>query len=810
MKKIIGGSLCCMLLIFSILSSAAIIENNLGFKAIENINEISGFHATNIDETTIKITVQPKDFDFGAVTNDFGKFATIIQTEYVYHLVEGEAKLPAIRKMIEIPVNSVPEITQNSVSWIYSSLDALGLPERVVPAQISIEKIPEPVNDFVLDENYYSTNRFLPEKVGKIVETGIIRSRNFALVEISPIQYNPLTGDLKIMESCEFTITLPNSDLEETYDRINRYSTPRYEKMFEIAFQNYGFYEKNNLNRDQEGILFIVDDDFKDELQPLVDLKIESGYDTTVTKTSDISGGASKENIYGYIEDAYDTWNIPPAYVLLVGDTQQIPTFTGSASYSEADLYYVTVDGSDYFPDIYIGRFPGSQESHIETMVEKTVYYLGGNFVNNDWIKKGAFIASSDAGQLAEQTHNYVIENYLEPNDYVCDKIYEASGGSSSDIVDALNEGRSLCIYSGHGYSGGWACVPFDQTDVSNLENYGMYPFVCSHACTTNPFGQSECYGETWLREPEKGGIGFWGASASTYWDEDDILEKAMFQAWWEDGLEWMGGMTDMGLFYLYENYSGGGRTKYYYEAYNLNGDPSLCLWSDDPTLPPEKPTTPEGPDEWIREAPTTFTSSAIDPEGASVSYLFDWGDGTDSGWIGPYASGQTGEASHIWTELGTYEVRVQAKDNYGVRSEWSDSSTIAIVTNEPPDTPSVTGPREVKVNTLIDFNFVVDDPEGHDVYYMVQWGDGFSLPYTGPYSTGETVTFSHAWSEYSEFTIAVKAKDIYGAVSPQGSLKISISKNRAYTNTLFMEILQRFVNQFPMIKIVTSILMDL
>ncbi len=408
---------------------------------------------------------------------------------------------------------------------------------------------------------------FLPNVIGKIVETGTIRSRCFALVEISPIQYKPATGDIKIMNSCEIMLNLPSGDIDQTYEKIKRYSTPSYEKIFEVAFQNYGFYEAGNLNRNQEGILFIVYDSFFDEIQPLSNLKKDKGFDTTVTKISDIPGGALKENIYDYIEDAYYSWIIPPAYVLLVGDTAQIPTYTGSASYSEADLYYVTVDGKDYLPDIHIGRFPGLQDSHIEAMVDKTVYYEQGVFESNDWIKKGAFIASSDHGQLAEETHNYVIDNFLEPNEYVCDKIYQASGGSTSDINNALNDGRSLCVYSGHGSPGGWNCVPFGKTDVSNLENDGMYPFVCSHACSTNTFGDSECFGETWLREPDKAGIGFWGASASTYWDEDDILEKAMFQAWWDDGLEWIGGMTDMGLFYLYENYSGGGATKYYYEA---------------------------------------------------------------------------------------------------------------------------------------------------------------------------------------------------------------------------------------------------
>ena len=798
MKKFLGGSICSMLILFSILTNAAVINED----KIINFNGKNAFEAVNLDESTIKINVNPGKFQFDSVLTEKGVFTAISLSDNVFSMVRGEAKLPVIRKMIEIPFGSTPEIVIKSISWKFTSLDELELPERIIPAQQSSEKIPEPLNDFIIDENYYSMNSFYPAKFVKIVETGTIRARNFALIEISPIQYKPASGDLKILNSCELIIDLPNCDIDKTNQKIKRYSNPSFESFFNIAFQNYGFYEKDNLNREQEGMLFIVYDNFVDEIEPLVESKNEKGLETTVTKTSEIDGGASKENIFAYIQEAYETWSIPPSYVLLVGDTQQIPTFTGSASYSEADLYYVTVDGSDYFPDIYIGRFSGSQDSHIESMVDKTVYYEQGGFESNDWIKKGAFIASSDAGQLAEETHNYVIDNYLEPNGYEVDKIYESSGGSTSDIRNALNEGRSLCIYSGHGYPGGWACVPFDQNDISNLDNFGMYPFVCSHACSTNTFADSECFGETWLRETDKGGIGFWGASASTYWDEDDILERAMFQAWWEDGLEWLGGMTDMGLYYLYQNYSGGGRTKYYFEAYNIIGDPSLRLWSDNPTLPPEKPTTPEGPTEWIQDINTIFSCSAIDPEGSSVYYLFDWGDGTDSDWVGPYPSGQTGEASHNWTDLGEYEVKVIARDNFGARSEWSNPAIISIVENEPPDKPTITGPRSAPSNKLINFEVVAEDPEGHDVYYMIKWGDGFYMPYTGPYPSGQKVTFGHAWSENEDYMVLVKAKDIYGDEGEQGSLLISISKNRYSSNQIPLNLIQKFFSHLSFLKI--------
>ena len=656
-----------------------------------------------IDETTIELTITSPTFEFGSISTEGGMFATVKVPGEGLTTTVGEARLPIIKHILEIPQGADPEIVVTSTSWESTSLNELDLPARIVPVQPSVLKIPGATEEFVIDNQYYINNAFTPSDIAKVADEGVIRGRRFALVEVSPLQYNPSSGEIKTMTACEIVINLPGSNMTQTYEKIQRYSSPRSEKLFKTAFANYGFYENGLENRDQEGYLIIVYDSFHDEIQPLSNWKQTLGYDVTVTKTSDIPGGPTKDNIYNYIEDAYDTWTIPPAYVLLVGDIPQIPTFTGSASYSEADLYYVTVDGSDYFPDISIGRFPAALESHVTAMVDKTVYYEQGDFPSNEWIKKGAFIASSDHGQLAEQTHNYVIDNYLLPNEYTCDKIYEASGGSTSDIINALNEGRSLCVYSGHGYPGGWGCVPFDQSDVNSLMNNGMYPFVTSHACSTNTFGDSECFGETWLRGADKAAIGFWGASASTYWDEDDILEKAMFQAWFADGLEWMAGMTDMGLYYLYQNYSGGGRVKYYYEAYNILGDPSLVIWSGDPdpNLPPDIPGQPDGPTQGVVNKELTFSGVTTDPEGEQIYYMFDWGDNTSSYWVGPYDSGVAGEASHVWTDAGEYDIRVKAKDVNGSESDWSIPLTVTIVEGPILDMGLITG-GIFRVNAVI------------------------------------------------------------------------------------------------------------
>jgi hypothetical protein len=95
-------------------------------------------------------------------------------------------------------------------------------------------------------------------------------------------------------------------------------------------------------------------------------------------------------------------------------------------------------------------------------------------------------------------------------------------------------------------------------------------------------------------------------------------------------------------------------------------------------TLPPLKPTI-NGPTTGTVNNEYPYTSSTTDPDGDQVYYLWDWGDGNNSGWLGPYTSGATISSIHKWTVKGLYNIKVKAKDIYGAESSWSDPLPITM-----------------------------------------------------------------------------------------------------------------------------------
>jgi nitroreductase len=86
---------------------------------------------------------------------------------------------------------------------------------------------------------------------------------------------------------------------------------------------------------------------------------------------------------------------------------------------------------------------------------------------------------------------------------------------------------------------------------------------------------------------------------------------------------------------------------------------------------PPQAPSI-SGPSNGQRGIQYNYTIATTDPENDDVYYYVDWADGTHDGWIGPFPSGMMVSFNHTWSQVGTYIIKVKAKDSEGLESIWS------------------------------------------------------------------------------------------------------------------------------------------
>ncbi len=116
--------------------------------------------------------------------------------------------------------------------------------------------------------------------------------------------------------------------------------------------------------------------------------------------------------------------------------------------------------------------------------------------------------------------------------------------------------------------------------------------------------------------------------------------------------------------------------------------------WSSDLVViivdnsPPNIPSVPSGPTAVVVGETTAYSTSAIDPDGNQVAYLFDWdvtGAHDYSGWMPLVPSGESGSITHIWHTSGAYVVRAQARDEHWAFSGWSGDLVVVVHVNTPP-----------------------------------------------------------------------------------------------------------------------------
>ncbi|HUT91627.1 MAG TPA: C25 family cysteine peptidase, partial [Thermoguttaceae bacterium] len=325
-------------------------------------------------------------------------------------------------------------------------------------------------------------------------------------------------------------------------------------------------------------LLIVAGGGFAGMLSGFVAHKTGLGWMVDVADTATV--GASTTEIRDYVRSRYDDPATRPDALLLVGDTVHIPAFSGVTPGNPAtDLYYACMDdGDDWYPEFPVGRFSVSDGGQLLSVIDKTIEYE--TTTPGEWGKRVAFMAGHDLHTITEGTHDWVIDNYMDPLGYTSDKLYADSyGATTGDVRDGFNEGRLLGVYAGHGTVDAWADgPPFSQSDVRSLTNVGMYPFVASFACLTGQYTADECFVETWLREPNKGAVGSWGASVPSYWTEDSVLEKKLFEAIYDDGRVAFAGAATRAKELFIQEFGPTSTSRKYSEMYNLFGDPTAEL----------------------------------------------------------------------------------------------------------------------------------------------------------------------------------------------------------------------------------------
>ncbi|MCD6400074.1 immune inhibitor A, partial [candidate division WOR-3 bacterium] len=555
--------------------------------------------APSFSDNFVDITLDDYGLEWRTAKTDFMKnstgeeFALLTLRDYAYTGEIGKPKLPMVTGVIEIPYGAELEITIEETDYKEVSLKSIGIEKRIMPALESVPKTMGAVAEFVLDEKTYSTDAYYPDKIADVyVHKGTARGHKLATVEFFPIHYNPVKKTIRFYNHIKLNVRFIGGDVSRTVESISKNYSRDWEQFIKKMVLNYDFGKK------AVAPLPIYYDIFYNGSSDTVANKIAlwkmlKGYNVRMWN---VAGWTASQ-----INDTIRLQTPIATYLLLIGDpnssTIPIPPWgNGVSSGDQTDLYYAETDESGYLPDLFYGRVSARTVAEADTAITKLIRYEKADFgsAGYDWLKRACLIAGYDPGgyqPVGIATNAYCMDNCLIPNGYTVDTLIYASGEQEGRVVNEINSGVAWCVYTAHGSRTSWAVGYSGSFTVNELRtetnNQDMYTFPAGHCCLSGDFEYSQdCFGETWPKIGNRGGISYFGSVPSTYWDEDDWLQRRYFDAIYTDSISGRlyeaGRFTQWGLYWI-ENNTSTSRKQYYFEAYHVFNDPSMDFWTDIP-----------------------------------------------------------------------------------------------------------------------------------------------------------------------------------------------------------------------------------
>lgn len=659
------------------------------------------------------------------------EFSRIVIPECTSHIMDaGKPVLPYYTQTMTFPVGT--EIVD--VSFTFSTVKNTNIHKKIMPA---LQPVPLDVeyNDFCftteLNKDVYSSFAPYPDTwYGYNTGRGLDKGERVVFLSLSvyPVRYIPGLDSLQCVENVDIVVKYkpkPSDGGSTTNDSYELVIIAPQE--FCDALQPLVDHKINNMSISTKivksdeiynGDYFQVQGRDKPEE---VKYFIKNAHDCWNTKHILLVGGKKSYS-------SADDWWIPVRRISIelssgiynsISDLYYADLYDGNGTFCSWDANLNDLfgegeeDNVDLYPDVFLGRLPCVDQNEVTTMVNKIKTYETQNqsawfnrmiVCGGDSYRSASNYNTISEGEYIQQEILNLMETVHQGKSFIVMKLWMSLNSlTAGNIIKEIDQGAGFISFSGHGGETVWETYKkgnpsysgFRNGDIVKLgDNNGGYPIAIIHACDCGDFSYNEpCF--AWkLIIHQNGGAIAGCASTDTSWGiwnypptstTGGLLELCTFKSY-VNGVRTFGEMWGGSInLYLNEQSLFFGNVHYHLlEEWQPFGDPSLKLKSlgdsaPENNNPPSEPDRSSGSSSGKAGIQLTFNSLATDPEVDDIYYLFDWGDGTDSGYLGPYKSGETAQATHVWKKDGVFQVKVKAVDMHGFESPWSEPFDVSI-----------------------------------------------------------------------------------------------------------------------------------
>jgi len=597
MKRLFFAVLLCAVTVPP--ATAAVIELSSGQDAW-NLDLLSS------DLATTRLQLDLNRFEAKDIQIAGQAWTTLEMGRLALRQERGLPALPTLRRSIIIPDDAA--MTVRVLDAKYRDFEETD----IAPSKGVISRNVDPSMVGWTFDPFYDGDAWFPSEIATLGDPYIMRDVRGLVVELNPFQFNPATHTLRVYTQITVQVESSGGGGANALTSRPDHLDSEFAKIYSEHFLNYEATRDRYASVPEQGaMLVIVSDAFHSAMQPFVDWKNQMGVPTEIVDASSV--GSSGSQFQSYIQNYYDGHGV--TFVLLVGDGGQIPLPSGGS-----DPVYSLVAGGDDYPDIFVGRFSAENPSQVDTQVERSIHYERDVALGETWMQMGVGIGSDqgpgDDGEYDYQ-HEDVIRGKLLAYGYTSvDQIYDP-GATAAQVASALNAGRGILDYTGHGSQTSWGTTGFSNSNVNALLNDNMLPFIQSVACNNGTFTGGTCFAEAWLRATDAGApagaIACYMSYISQSWNPPMCAQDASIDLLVADEKRTIGGLWFNGSCQMMDEYASSGVNEF--KNWTIFGDPSLRVRT--------KAATPVAVDHFETIDPTLDHFTVLTDPGnlAAISY---------------------------------------------------------------------------------------------------------------------------------------------------------------------------------------------
>lgn len=563
--------------------------------------------------------------------------------DYHYYYSEN-AQNPAL------PLRSISILVPNGAELADFSYT---MQEKVVGEDISLGLVSLPVSVGSVPEKQLPGASFqgsFPDRVLNYSSTLVQRGYTWFSFTFSPFRYDAESRDLTLIQNMELEVTYILNKNKASVVRPDRATVESLKRRLMNAGDMNQLYPSRQISAEKaSGIpidyLIITTEMLVPAFEPLLEWKIRKGLNAEIVTLDEIyesnNEATNQLKIKRYLYNRYISGGLK--WVLMGGDHDIVPVqgcysyvLNGSIEVTDesipTDLFYacfdkrfdwnalqdqrigqVYHDDNDLVPEIYLSRVPVRNLQQVSDFVNKTLNYEKhhpARGFSDKMLLAGVKTWTLWSGKSDSQHRSELMfENYISDfwdgdmirffdtgTDFSGDRDYQLT---ASNLSDQLNSGFGYFHYSGHGDIHTFLMEEgsrFGVEDAQELSNSSS-GIIFSNACDVNAFDSIDpCLSEAFLRNPNGGGVAFFGSSRLGFglpdisytlgpsFQYNASFFSYLFSGSGESGWNSFAGIASAAKTDYAEVGSSGGTYLYLLYAINPMGDPELPLYTRNPS----------------------------------------------------------------------------------------------------------------------------------------------------------------------------------------------------------------------------------